>query len=360
MLRFPQQASGLLVSGSAMASLISINVARNLHASIDVKQAGLASANKRLIIYASEQTHRTIHRAVEILGLGLNQLRIIPVNPFHQIDLDALDQAIAYDVTQGHQPFCVVGNAGTTTTGAFDNLTELAKICQKYQLWFHVDGAFGALTRLSEKYSYLTNGLELADSVAFDFHKWLHMPYELGCVLIKNAQAHKDGFEISHPYLPGSQSGMTAGIFWPADYGIELSRSFKALKAWFLIKEHGIKKFGQLIDNNIAQAHYLKKLILPNPQLELIAAISLNIVCFRFVSKLLDDSALNLLNQAITLELQNLGSLVVSDIAVDGKIGLRAAFFNYKAQQEDLDFLINSVLTIGNRKIVYFIKTVKA
>jgi aromatic-L-amino-acid decarboxylase len=216
------------------------------------------------------------------------------------------------------------------------------------------------LTRLSEKYSYLTNGLELADSVAFDFHKWLHMPYELGCVLIKNAQAHKDGFEISHPYLPGSQSGMTAGIFWPADYGIELSRSFKALKAWFLIKEHGIKKFGQLIDNNIAQAHYLKKLILPNPQLELIAAISLNIVCFRFVSKLLDDSALNLLNQAITLELQNLGSLVVSDIAVDGKIGLRAAFFNYKAQQEDLDFLINSVLTIGNRKIVYFIKTVKA
>ncbi|HET7375379.1 MAG TPA: aminotransferase class V-fold PLP-dependent enzyme, partial [Anaerolineae bacterium] len=283
MLGYPPDASGLLVSGGSMANLVGLTVARNTLAGFDIRQQGLPAAPKRLVLYGSVEMHSSIQKAVELLGLGNEALRLIPVNDQFQIDVAALEKSIAADRVAGYQPFCVIGNAGTGNTGAIDPLDQLADIAQREQQWFHVDGAFGGLAAVSSELRPLVKGMERADSIAFDLHKWMYMPFEVGCVLVRSEEAHRRAFSLTPEYLSHFNRGAASGQpHWFNEYGPQLSRGFRALKVWLSIKEQGIAKYGRLIKQNVDQCQYLTRLIQAAPELELLAPTALNIVCFRF------------------------------------------------------------------------------
>lgn len=248
-----------------------------------------------MVLYASNEIHSSVPKAVELLGLGSDSLRLVPVNDGFQIDLEALKAAIAQDRQEGHLPFCIVGAAGTTNTGAFDDLDALADICQHEGLWLHVDGAFGAWAALVPSSKHLVAGMERADSLALDMHKWMYMSYEIGVILVRRERDHRKAFSLTPAYLAHGEGGrgLTGGdLPWLSDYGFELSRGFRALKAWMSLKEHGARKYGRLIQQNINQARYLADLIDAAPELELAAPVTLNVVCFRYNRAGLDDAAL--------------------------------------------------------------------
>ena len=347
MLGYPAEASGLLVSGGSMANLVGLTVARNIRAGFDIRQQGLLASSGRMTYYGSTETHSSVQKALELLGLGSESLRGIPVNSDFQIELYALEAAIAEDRAMGHQPICVVGNAGTVNTGAIDDLSSLADICRRERLWFHVDGAFGALATLSPTLRPLLAGMERADSLAFDMHKWMYMPYEIGCCLVRREEDHRRAFALTADYLAHAEGGLAGGSQWFSDYGPQLSRGFRALKAWMSIKEHGIKKYGRLIQQNVDQAHYLAKLVDRSPALERLAPVPLNIVCFRFKADDLDDASLNRLNQELLIELHERGIAVPSYTTLGGKYALRVAITNHRSRREDFDVLVREVTRLG-------------
>ena len=281
MIGFPASASGTLVSGGSMANIIGLTVARNVKAGVDVREHGVAAIERPLRFYGSDQLHSCHRKAVEALGLGNRALRRISTDAELRIDIVALRKAIAEDRAAGFQPACVIGTAGTVNTGAIDDLQALAKLAAEEDLWFHVDGCIGALIAIAPENAFRVAGIERADSVALDPHKWLHTPFEAGCALIRDASAHRSTFAVTPEYLEMTSRGV-ASANWLHDYGLQTSRGFRALKIWMALKEHGIEKFGRLIDQNIAQAHYLSALIEAEPRLELVAPTNINIVCYRY------------------------------------------------------------------------------
>ncbi len=350
MLGFPASASGLLTGGCSAANLIGLTVARNTQADYDLRRAGMHSAPRKMVLYASQEIHSSIQKAVELLGLGSEALRYVPVNAYFQIDLQALKAAIAQDRQDGHLPFCVVGAAGTANTGAIDDLDALADICQQENLWLHIDGAFGAWAALTAGARDQVAGMARADSLAFDLHKWMYMPYEIGCVLVRHEEAHRQAFSLTPAYLSreGDGRGLTGGdLPWLTDYDFQLSREFRALKAWMSLKEHGSRKYGRLIQQNIDQARYLAELIEARPELELAAPVTLNIVCFRYIRPGLDDAGLNTLNKKILVELQEQGLAVPSGTTIAGKYVLRVGHTNHRTRREDFDLLVREVIRIG-------------
>jgi glutamate/tyrosine decarboxylase-like PLP-dependent enzyme len=350
MLGFPASASGLLTSGCSAANLIGLAVARNTQAGYDLRRQGLRAAPRPLVLYASEEIHSSVQKAVELLGLGSDALRRVPVNDHLQLDLHLLQAAITRDRQEGLQPFCVVGAAGTTNTGAIDDLEALADICQQEELWLHVDGAFGAWAALAPEAKHLVKGMERADSLAFDLHKWMYMPYEIGCVLVQREEDHRNAFSLTPAYLSHGegQRGMTGqDLPWLSDYGFQLSREFRALKAWMSLKEHGSRKYGRLIQQNIDQVRYLAELIEAAPELELATPVTLNAACFRYVGTGLAESVLDELNQQIVVELQEQGLVVVSGTTVKGKYVLHIVNTNHRSRREDFDLLVREVIRIG-------------
>jgi glutamate/tyrosine decarboxylase-like PLP-dependent enzyme len=350
MLGFPDSASGLLMSGCSAANLIGLAVARNARAGFEVRRAGLPAAPQRMTLYTSQETHSSIQKAVELLGLGSEALRYVPVNDDFQVDLQALRVAIAQDRAEGRLPFCVVGSAGTANTGAIDDLDALADICRQEKLWFHIDGAFGAWAKLAPAVKDRVSGLERADSLAFDLHKWMYLPYEIACILVRDEAAHRQAFALTPVYLARENEGcgLTGGdLPWLTDYGFELSRGFRALKAWMSLKEHGSRKFGRLIQQNIVQAQYLAQLIETSPELELAAPVALNVVCFRYLKAGLNDAALDALNKAILVELQEQGIAVLSGTTIRGKYVLRVGHTNHRSRREDFDVLVSEIIRIG-------------
>ena len=227
-----------------------------------------------------------------------------------------------------------------------DDLNAIAQLCQKYEIWFHVDGCIGAFLRIAPKHRHLSDGIELADSIALDPHKWLHTPFEAGCVLIRDAKRHFETFKMHGEYLQMQTHGVIAGKFL-ADYSFDLSRGFKALKIWMSLKENGVKKFGRLIDQNIARAQYLKHLVHENLKLQLVAPVALNIVCFRYANRKIDEADLQAINTEIMLRIQESGLAVPSDTTVAGKHCLRVAINNHRTILPDLDPLIDSVVQHG-------------
>jgi glutamate/tyrosine decarboxylase-like PLP-dependent enzyme len=344
---FPSTASGLLVSGGSMANLAGLTVARNQKAGFEIRELGVNNSPKPMTFYGSVETHSSNKKAVELLGLGSNALREISVNEEYQIDIDVLKNRISEDRKKGFLPLCIIGNAGTVNTGAFDDLDSLAEICTKEDMWFHVDGAFGALAILSSK-KQLVSGMGKADSLAFDLHKWMYMPYEVGCVLVKKEEDHRRAFSLTPNYLEHAQRGPASGKAWFSDYGVQLSRGFRALKVWMGIKEHGIKKYGRIIQQNIDQAHYLGDLINSSSELELLAPIPLNIVCFRFFSNRLSNASLNDLNKELLLRLQESGVAIPSHTVLNGRYAIRVANTNHRSQRKDFDILVKNVVKIGN------------
>jgi glutamate/tyrosine decarboxylase-like PLP-dependent enzyme len=289
LLGYPSAASGLLTSGCSASNLIGLAVARHAKAGFDVRSGGVWGGPQRMIVYCSEESHSSIQKAVELLGLGSESLRKVPVNESLQIDLADLRTAIGEDRARGFRPICVVGVAGTTNTGAIDDLQGLADVCEAEGLWFHVDGAFGAWAAIAPRHRHLVAGMERADSLAFDLHKWMYLNYPIGCVLVRNAEDHRRAFSLTPTYLAhgeGSRGLTGQDVPWLSDLGFELSRGFQALKAWMTFKEHGAAKYGRLIQQNIDQAHYLAALVEKSPELELALPVSLNVVCFRFTPPL--------------------------------------------------------------------------
>lgn len=351
MLKYPLAASGLLTSGCSAANLIGLTVARNAKAGHDIRREGLTAGGRRMMLYASSEIHSSIAKAVELLGLGHDSLRLVPVNANFQIDIELLKEAIDQDRCEGHQPFCVIGAAGTTNTGAIDDLKALADICELEDLWLHVDGAFGAWAALVPEERQKLAGMELADSLALDMHKWMYLPYEIGIILVRSEEDHRKAFSLTPAYLAHGEGGrgMTGGdLPWLSDYGFQLSRGFRALKAWMSLKEHGVSKYSRLIRQNIEQARYLGELIEASFELELAAPVTLNVVCFRFIREGMDDAELNRLNKQIEVELQEQGVAVLSVTTISGKCVLRVASTNHRSRREDFEILVREVIRIGN------------
>jgi len=263
------------------------------------------------------------------------------------MDVAALEAAIAEDRASGWKPVCVVATAGTTNTGAIDDVPAIAGICRAQDLWLHVDGCIGALLKIAPANHARVEGIEQADSLSLDPHKWMHVPFEVGCALVKDAGLHRDSLALHHAYLEEKPRGIGAGEFL-ADYSFELSRSLKALKVWMALKENGVAKFGRLIDQNIAQAQYLTALVEAEPRLALMAPTTINIVCFRHVVPGADEARLAALNTEIMLRLQEQGIAAPSDTTIHGRHCIRVAITNHRTRREDLDLLIREVLRLGH------------
>lgn len=338
---FPETASGLFVTGTSMANLIGVLIARTAALGGGVRQSGVASG-QRLTAYTSVSAHISIAQAMDIAGFGADALRMIPVNDLHQMDVEALERIIAADRKAGMTPFFIAGTAGTVDVGAVDPIEALAGIAHREGIWLHIDGAYGALAMLAKDIAPCLRGIERADSIAFDFHKWGQVPYDAGFVLVRDGALHHSTFASQAAYLKRETRGMAAGSPWPCDFGPDLSRGFRALKTWFTIKVYGSEKLGRVISNTCALAQYMKRRIEATPVLELLAPVSMNIVCFRYRCEDADR-----VNADIVVALQESGISAPSTTIIDGHLAIRAAIVNHRTNMRDIDALINATIKFG-------------
>jgi glutamate/tyrosine decarboxylase-like PLP-dependent enzyme len=350
MMGFPATASGLLLSGASLANITALIVARH-HANRDIKTKGLQSLPQALTLYGSSETHNCVLKGVEAIGIGSDHFRKVPVDENYCINTGELKRMIAADREAGYQPFCIVGNAGTVNTGSIDNINELAAIARQEQLWLHIDGAFGAVPRILPEFEPLLKAIEQADSVSFDFHKWMYMNYEAACVLVRDAACHREAFAAAVSYLTLHEKGLSAGPDGFNNYGMELSRGFKALKVWMLLKHHGMQEYRRLIRQNLQQAQYLANLVQQHPLLELMAPVPLNIVCFRYQPGNLPANRLNELNRELLMQLHEQGIAAPSYTLLNGQYALRAAISNHRSRLEDFEVLVNETVRIGNELV---------
>jgi len=346
LLGLPPGSTGLTLSGGSMANLAGLTVARNARLP-KVREEGLVAFGEQPVVYASVETHGSVRKAVELLGLGTHGLRLVPVGQDFTIDLGDLADAIRADRAAGRVPLAVVGNASTVNTGAIDPLAALADLCAREDLWFHVDAAIGGVARLDQGYARLLDGIERADSVALDMHKWLYMPYECAAMLTRHGAAHRTAYETTASYLV--RQGAAAGPFPFNDHGIQLSRGDRALKVWLALRAHGTAPFAAAIAENLAQARHLVGAVEREPRLELLAPAPTNVVVFRYVGAgaTRDPAALDALNGRILVALQERGIAVPSGTVVRGRSGIRCAITNHRTTRADLDALVEATVALG-------------
>lgn len=342
MFGFPDAATGLFLTGASQANFLGVLIARTRALGPDVRRHGLAAGARPLTAYASRAVHGCVGRAMEMAGIGSGQLRLIPTDAQGRMRLDVLAATLAADREAGALPFLLVGTAGTVDTGAIDDLDALADVAAAEDLHFHVDGALGALGVLAPALKPKFKGIERADSLAFDWHKWGQVPYDAGFLLVRDGELHKSAFASDHAYLSRADRGLARDGWWPCDYGPDLSRGFRALKTWFTLKAYGAEALGGAIAGTCKLAQALAARIEAEPELELLAPVELNVVCFRYRAEAPDA-----LNAAIVADLQEAGRVAPSLTRLDGAVAIRAAIVNHRTEEADIAALIDGVLALG-------------
>ena len=339
---FPHDSSGILTSGTSMGNLLAVVAARDA-ALRENTSAENGIAGTLLTAYAASGVHDSVAKALRIAGLGARALRLVGTAEMPSLDAAELRERIGADRAAGKRPFLVVATAGSVDTGAFDRIDALAELCAAEGLWLHVDGAFGALAIASPAHAHLVRGIERADSLAFDAHKWLHAPYAVGCVLFRDERAHRAAFASAPDYLGRAERGAAAGAPWFADYGLELSREFRALKVWFTLRHYGIERLGASITRTCDLAAVLAARVREADDLELLAPATLNVVCFRVLRRGADEAALDALNDAVAVTVQESGAAVPSTTRIGGKRALRVCIVNHRTREDDLEILLRAV-----------------
>ena len=338
-LGFNAEAGGLFVSGGSMANLTAIAAARQAK----------DDSSGRLRIYASSETHFSIIKAATLLGIGRENVCQIAVDERFKIHVDDLVTRITSDLAAGYVPFCVVANAGTVNTGAADPLGEIREVANRFQLWMHIDGSYGAFAILAESARKLFVGIELADSIALDPHKWLYLPVDVGCVIYRQPETARAAFahEAEYTRIIGQEAD-EAFAFW--DYGPELSRRFRALKVWMLLKGVGLDALGQAIENNLACARYLESMVLASEDFEMVAPVELSIFCFRHVPVHLKNEspeAIDAFNERLLVALQQDGSSYLSNATLWGRFALRGCVLNYRTTLRDMEILLDDLRRVA-------------
>jgi len=339
---FPRQSSGVFVTGASQANFLGLLVARDAAVGHSVRGQGLIGVGRQLTAYASVEAHGCVRQAMELAGIGSDFLRAIETDAAGGLRLEQLESAIAADRTAGNQPFLIVGTAGGVNFGAFDDLTALADIARAEGLWLHVDGAFGALTALAPDLKPLTHGLARADSVAFDFHKWAHVPYDAGFLLVRDPAVHRATFAAPAAYLSRLPRGLAGGDDWPCDHGPDLSRGFRALKVWMTFQTLGADAIGAAIAANCAGARHLAARVAASDVFELAAPVPLNIVCFSLKGE--TDGAGN---AELVMRLQERGLAAPSTTRIAGRQVIRVAIFNHRTTLADIDAVFEDAVRIA-------------
>jgi glutamate/tyrosine decarboxylase-like PLP-dependent enzyme len=346
MIHYAPNAGGAMVSGGSAATLAGLTVARNIFfKKLDLNKNGLFG-QKPFTVYCSKETHNCTDKSVALLGIGTNNLRRINTTADFKININELETQIAKDLESGFQPFCVIGNAGTVNTGAIDDLTALAGIAKKYKLWFHIDGAYGGLASslptLKDKYA----GLEFADSIALDFHKWLYQPFEIGCVLVKDWSLLRETYFKQADYLDTELEQKTARLEFNEHY-FQLSRNAKAFKVWMSLKVYGFKKFQEMIQKDIDLTHYLSKLISESTDFELKSTSDLAITCFRYKGNYTDEKEIVEINQKLIPALEADGRVFITGTKLNNEFVLRACLINHRKQKSSVEYLLDTIRDVA-------------
>lgn len=334
---YPDGSSGLLLTGSSMANFLAVTIAKVNAMGPESRETGLRGAEGQLVAYTSAEAHSCIGQAMQLSGIGSANLQKIEVDAAGRLRPDALKASIAADRARGFLPFLVVATTGTVNTGAIDPLTDIGRVASEEKLWFHVDGAIGALSIFSPELRDVCAGIEMSDSVALDFHKWGHVPYEAGFLLVKDGAAHKRTFAEPAAYLQRAERGLAAGETWPCDLGPDLSRGFRALKTWMTIETLGTARIGDAILHTCELATYLAEQVRQSPIFELKAPVALNIVCFGVKSGGSET------NRQLVMDLQEAGTAAPSWTTIDGEVVIRCAIFNHRTTRADIDQFIEAI-----------------
>jgi aromatic-L-amino-acid/L-tryptophan decarboxylase len=337
---YPPAAGGIMTSGGSMANLAALSAAIHDRCGMDFRRTGLQSLPAPLVVYTSEEAHRCIEKDAVILGLGLDNVRKIPVDAEFRMRPDLLEAAVCADREAGKQPFCVVASGGTVNTGAIDPIAGLADFCAREGLWFHVDGAFGALFVLSARVRAELLPCGRADSIALDPHKLLFAPLEAGCLLVRDREKLMQAFRFSSSYLTADEDPVFTNYM---DYGPQLSRSFKAFKVWCSLRVFGLNAFEAAVERMLDVAHYMAERIRAEDRLELLAPVPLSAVCFRVRN--VDEAA----NQRVLSDLVAEGAALLGPVRIRGQFGLRACITNYRTRNEDIDLVLDRVLELSAR-----------
>jgi aromatic-L-amino-acid/L-tryptophan decarboxylase len=340
-LGLPDTAEGILTSGGSMANFTALAAARRAMAPA-VREEGMAAV-PRLVVYATDQVHNCVDKAVDLLGLGARQLRKVATDGAFRMRVDALRDAVAADRRAGLTPAIVVGNAGTVNTGSIDPLDEIADFCARESLWFHADGAYGAMAALSPALRPSFAGLERAQSIAADPHKWLYVPYEAGAALVREGGRLADAFRRPAEYLVQDSESPVNGPVLFNERGPELSRGFKALKVWMGLKRHGRKAYAHQIERDVALARFLAEEVRGRGDFELLVEPVLSIVNFRYRPKgrALDDAALDALNRRIVNRLVGSGGFFLAPTVLAGRVSMRVCIVNFRTREDDLRALLD-------------------
>ncbi len=345
LLELPPGTGGLLVSGGSMANLVALAAAREAkipHA----RQRGLQGQAKRFAVYASTEAHSCIRRAVELLGLGTDALRLVPVDREYRMDVKALARQIASDRKAELEPFCVVASAGTVNTGVVDPLAALADVAAANGCWFHVDGAYGAIGAALPELAGRYRGLERADSVAMDPHKWLYVPYEAGATLVRDPTTLRAAFALRPEYLALEEESYLEGAVWLSDMGPQLTREFRALKVWAVMQAVGLEGYRRLWRNDIAVAQEIARLARAHPRLEVLAPSDLSCFCLRYRPRAGD---VNAFNRKLLDRTHRDGRMFVSGTVLDGEFTLRGCVTNYRSTLADAAVCVETVVELGEQ-----------